>query len=117
MRSIADIQRIFAYGSPLSIALRSTPECVAAAEWIFHELDGVGRPEPHTAAYDQAFPGDQVVRIFYLPSATNRDLQQIMTNIRVKTGIQRLFAYNSRHAVLVRGTHAQVTQAEQMLQF
>ena len=83
------------------------------AEWLFNELDSpVAQPAmPH----EYRTPGttDDVVRVFYVITApTVQDFQEAATLVRTISDIRRVFTYNARNALVMRGTDAQIGLAE-----
>jgi hypothetical protein len=113
IRTIADIQQVAADNDRKSVTVHATAGQIAMAEWLFNELDSpVAQPAvPH----EYRTPGttDDVVRVFYLITApTVQDFQEVATLVRTITDIRRVFTYNARHALTVRGTDAQIALAE-----
>jgi hypothetical protein len=121
IRAIADILRLFTFSAPRAIALRGTSGQLALAEWLFDELDkpADGQPAaPGPAPYNYRPPdgNEDTVRVFYLPqTATVQGVQEIATRIRKAAEIRRIFSYNPRRALALRGTAAQIALAEQMV--
>jgi hypothetical protein len=113
IRTIADIKQISTDNDQKSVTIHATAPQIAMAEWLFNELDSpLAQPAvPHE--YRTPGTGDDVVRVFYLITApTVQDFQEIATLIRTITDIQRVFTYNARNALTVRGTDAQMALAE-----
>ena len=116
IRTITDIQRISTDIDQKSLTVHATAPQIAMAEWLFNELDTpVAQPSvPH----EYRIPGttDDVVRVFYvITAATVQDFQEIATLVRTISDIRRVFTYNGRHALVVRGTDAQIGLAEWLL--
>src|SRR5258708_27866030 len=116
VRSIRDTRRMFTYNGPKAVAMRGTVDQAALAEWLFSELDKV----VHDSAvheYRMSGTAENVVRVFYLPhSGTVQHFQEIATSIRTTTQIRRAFTYNAPRALTLRGTAAQIAQANQLIQ-
>jgi hypothetical protein len=113
IRTIADIQQISTDNDQKRVTLHATALQIAMAEWLFNELDSpIAQPAmPH----EYRIPGtsDDVVRVFYLITApTVQDFQEIATLVRTITDIRRVFTYNARTALMVRGTEAQIALAD-----
>jgi len=113
IRTIADIKQISTENDQKRVTVRATDPQIAMAEWLFNELDSpIAQPAvPH----EYRTPGttDDVVRVFYLITApTVQDFQEVATLVRTITDIRRVFTYNARHALTVRGTDAQIALAE-----
>jgi len=116
IRTMTDIQRVFAYAPRRAISLRGTSDQVAVAEWLFSRLDNpVDAQTAKPAAYE--FPGPtgavDAVRVFYfVHNETPQDLQRMINLIRTTTDIQRIFPYAARGAIALRGTSDQMALAE-----
>ena len=118
IRSIADVQRIFAYNARKAIALRGEAEPVRMAEWLVNELDKPSPLEPSPAAHEYRPPGStgDVVRVFYLAHAGSAQaLQKSAAAVRSATDIQRIFFYTQTKALAVRGTEDQVASAARQI--
>jgi len=123
IRSIGDIQRLFLCNERRAVALRGTAEQVALAAWLVGQLD---KPvNGQTATEDSAAPHeyrlangwDNLVRVFYLDSSQSaQDRQKVATQVRVTSGIMRLFVYNALGALAARGTDTQVAMAEKVIE-
>jgi hypothetical protein len=123
IRTIADIRRVFTYNEPRIFVTRGTSEQNVLAKWLVQQMDqpAVGQPGAMTGQsspiyeYQNSDDAANIVRIFYLRSPTVQDFQQNATDIRVKTGIRRVFTYNAPRAMAVRGTVDQVAMADRMV--
>lgn len=108
IRTIADIQQVSTDNDQKSVTVRASAGQIAMAEWLFNELDS---PSPETSVpHEYRTPGasDDVVRVFYVTTAaTVQDFQEVSTLVRTISEIRRVFTYNARHALVVRGTGAQ----------
>ncbi|HTB11608.1 MAG TPA: hypothetical protein VK752_08555 [Bryobacteraceae bacterium] len=119
VRTIGEIRQVFTYNTPRALIVRGTPDQVALADWMIHEL---GKPVTTEASQKYTYPdvyhdGENVVRVFYVRDvATVPAFQQLATQIRTATKIRRVFTYNESKALALRGTEAQLATAEQMLQ-
>jgi len=99
-----------------SLTVHATAPQIAMAEWLFNELDSpIAQPSvPHE--YRVAGSPDDVVRVFYVTTAaTVQDFQEASTLVRTITGIRRVFTYNERKALVIRGTGEQSGLAEWLL--
>lgn len=116
IRTIADIQQISTDNDQKRVTVRATGGQIAMAEWLFNELDS---PEVEPSIpHEYRAPGssDDVVRLFYLPpTPTVQDFQEEATLVRTISDIRRVFTYNARNALVVRGTEAQIGLAEWLL--
>jgi hypothetical protein len=114
VRSIADIRRAFTYTASRAFAVRGTADQVEAAEWVVHELDQPanvrGADSPEHRMIDPVIHADTSVRVFYVPYTTTvQEFQEVATLIRSIGDIRRVFTYNARRAMVVRGTPDQMT--------
>ena len=118
IRSLADMPRIFIYQPPKAIAMRGPADRVALAQWLVSELDKPPLEPVAPGAHHYELPAgsDNQVRVFYLnPASTGEQRQQIFTSVRTTAVVPRLFIYNSRAALAVRGTVGQVATVERLL--
>jgi hypothetical protein len=119
VRTIGEIRQVFTYNAPRALTVRGTPDQVALADWLIHEL---AKPAETAASQKYTYPdvyhdGENIVRVFYVRDApTIAALQQLATQIRTTAKIRRVFTYNESNAIALRGTEAQLALAEQMLQ-
>ncbi len=116
IRTMTDIRRLFPSAARRTIALRGTSEQIALAEWLFSRLDKPVDPQTaKPASYEFPVPGGEVdaVRVFYFPlEETPEDLQQFVNLVRTTTDVQRIFPYDARRAIALRGTPDQIALAE-----
>jgi hypothetical protein len=113
IRTIADTQQITTDNDQKRVTIHATAPQIAMAEWLFNELDSpIAQPAlPHE--YRPQGASDDVVRVFYLITApTTQDFQEISTLVRTISDIRRVFTYNARNALMVRGTEAQIALAD-----
>ena len=121
VRSIGEIRRLFVYTAREAIAVRGTRAQIDLAERLVNELDRPVDTLPSAGRREYTTPGpgfpDNVVRVFSLkPETTMQRLQEIALQVRVTTGVRRLFTYNAARAItLLKGTPSQVEQAYQMI--
>ena len=113
IRTIADTQQITTDNDQKRVTIHATAPQIAMAEWLFNELDSpIAQPAlPHE--YRPPGTSDDVVRVFYVITApTVQDFQEAATLVRTITDIRRVFTYNARNALMVRGTEAQIALAD-----
>src|ERR1041384_6326943 len=113
IRTITDIKQISTDNDQKSVAVHATAPQIAMAEWLFNELDSpIAQPAmPHE--YRTPGTSDDVVRVFYVITApTVQDFQEVSTLVRIITDTRRVFTYNGRNALVLRGTDAQAALAE-----
>lgn len=57
------------------------------------------------------------MRVFYLAgSQSAQDRQKVATQVRITSGIMRLYVYNALGALAARGTDTQVATAEKVIE-
>jgi hypothetical protein len=113
LRTITDIQQVSTDNEQKSVTVHATGGQIAMAEWLFNELDSpvVQITVPHE--YRTPNTNNDVVRVFYVTTAaTVQDFQALATLVRTISDIRRVFTYNGRQALVVRGTDAQIGLAE-----
>jgi hypothetical protein len=113
IRTITDIREISTDNDQKSVTVHATAPQIAMAEWLFNELDSpIAQPAlPHE--YRPPGAEDDVVRVFYVITApTVQDFQEAATLVRTITDTRRVFTYNARNALVMRGTGAQMSLAE-----
>jgi type II secretory pathway component GspD/PulD (secretin) len=115
IRSIAEIRRTIAENTPRALIVRGTSAQIAIAAWLVSDLDQA-QPAP-AALHEYHVAGDDTIRVFYLPATTTvQDFQATANRVRTSAKIRQAVATNAKRAFTVRGTSAQIAQAEQMLQ-
>jgi hypothetical protein len=115
IRTATDIQRLFPLEAHRAIVARGTPEKIAAADWMVHQLlpsEGEA-PTTDSPAYpmEAVGPGgsNEVIQVFRMdPKTTNSDLTAMVTAIRTIADLQRLFPLWSGKAVIARGAAERV---------
>jgi type II secretory pathway component GspD/PulD (secretin) len=116
IRTIADIQQINADQAQKSVTVHATPGQIAMAEWLFNELDSPAAQPSVPHEYRAPGNTDDLVRVFYVTTAASvQDFQEASTLVRTITGIRRVFTYNQRKALVIRGTGEQSGLAEWLL--
>lgn len=119
IRTVADIQRLFPLEGWKTLVARSTPEQIAAADWMVRQLsppDG-DAPSADSPPYPMApfrpEAASEVIRIFRLaPDSTVADLTSRVTAIRTVADIQRLFPFASGKAMVLRASPEKAAVAE-----
>jgi len=116
IRTITDIQQLSADQAQKSVTVHASPGQIAMAEWLFNELDSPAAEPSVPHEYRATGSPEDVVRVFYVTTAaTVQDFQEASTLVRTITGIRRVFTYNERKALVIRGTGAQSGLAEWLL--
>ena len=116
IRTIADIKQVSADNDQKSVTVHTSAGQIAMAEWLFNELDSPAAQPSVPHEYRAPGSTDDVVRVFYVTTApTVQDFQMISTLVRTISGIVRVFTYNGRNALVIRGTDVQMGLAEWLL--
>ena len=116
VRTVTEIRRAFTYNAAEAVAMRGSADQIAVAEFLFAHLN---KPAGGFVAPAREFrmtgEPEGVVRLFALGSPTVEALQQRAKDIRTATGIRRAFTFNKHRALALRGTPAQIAEAERLL--
>jgi hypothetical protein len=94
--------------------MRADDDQIALVNWLVKLLDGPGRQG--TQEFKVGGSGNQVAQVAYLNAATPQSLLDIVNEIRSQTKMQRVFPFNPRKAVALRGTADQLARAQQVIQ-
>src|ERR1035441_6001505 len=96
IRTVADLQRLFPFESGKAVIMRGSPDRVAVAEWLIHEL---AKPSDPQATHQTTMPGvtDGVVRLFYVgQQSSTAALTALIGQIRA-TADRKSTRLNSSH--------------------
>ncbi|HUE03319.1 MAG TPA: hypothetical protein VMR62_27400 [Bryobacteraceae bacterium] len=111
LRSVADIGRLFVYNALKAVVVRDTDRKVSLAAWIMDQLnqpENAPAPEPHEFRISE----NDVARVFELANSPNpQAMQEITTLIRAVADMQRIFVYNARKSLVLRGPADRVSLA------
>lgn len=103
VRSVSDMRRVFVYNRLKAVAVRDTAAKVSLAAWMIDQLnqpENTPAPEPH----EFKISDHDVARAFELANPPNpQALQEITTLIRAVADMQRMFIYNARKTITLRG--------------
>jgi hypothetical protein len=113
VRTMSDVPQIWADAEQKTLSVRGTTSQVAIAEFLFTEFDRQAVPDSATQEFRVSGGADDVVRLFFLPNTAKvQDAQEIATTVRTVAEIRRVFTFNSRKAMAVRGTADQIAATE-----
>lgn len=116
IRTITEIREISTDNDQKSVTVHATAPQIAMAEWLFNELDSPAAQPSVPHEYRAPGSTDDVVRVFYVTTApTVQDFQEVSTLVRTISDSRRVFTYNERKALVLRGTGAQADLAEWLL--
>jgi hypothetical protein len=112
IRTVADLQRVFPFGSGKALIARGSPAQMAVAEWLVHEL---AKPAGASTVHQTTMPGliDGVVRLFYV--GQQMDVTPLVTQLRSEVGIIRIFPFGNPSAVVLRGRPDQMSSVEALV--
>jgi hypothetical protein len=113
-RSIADIQRCFPFYSRRVLVMRGNDDQMALASWLLKQFDGPAGQG--TKEFKMGGAGGQIVQVAYLSAGTAESLDQTVSEIRTETKMTSAFDFRTLKAVVMRGTAAQLAQAQQVIQ-
>jgi hypothetical protein len=119
VRAIAEV-KLWADAEARTMKIEGSPEQIAAAEWVFLELDRpAGAPAPDSArVYKMPDPKNEGhIRVFALAQTLSvQNVQELATAVRAIAEVRRLFTYSEPRIIVVRGTEEQVAAADWLLQ-
>jgi hypothetical protein len=112
VRTTADIQRLFPMVSGMAIIGSGSPDKMAVAEWLVHELD---KAPDAQAVHEITMPGilDGVVRLFY--TGGQADVAPLAAEIRTTLGVQRVFPITTRSAIVLRARPDQIPAVQSLI--
>lgn len=117
LRTITDTRRLFMLSGKHLIFQRGTKEQAAMSEWLMKQLTQELPKKTAQMSEDQAAPGKEVIRVFYLPASTpTKTMNETMTSVLKTAGIRRVFGYSNARVVAVRATPAQMAAAVPLIQ-
>jgi hypothetical protein len=113
LRATGDIRQVSIDDTTRTVTVAGTVTQIAIADWLVRQMDlPVTAQFSGVHEYRPPAGKDDVIRVFYLTHAsTPQELQEIVTTVRSVADIPRVFIYNARKAVAVRGTNQQITLA------
>jgi hypothetical protein len=115
IRTTADLQRLFPFAAGKAIIGCGTPDKIAVAGWLVHEL---AKPADASSVHQTTMPGllDGVVRLFYVGQQNSPiDVTPLATELRTALGIQRIFPFTQPSAVVLRARPDQMPAAEALV--
>jgi hypothetical protein len=113
VRTIADIREVRVDDAQKTLTLKSGPDQIKLAEWMFAQLDAPATASAAKHEFRMPGDGENVVRLMYLRTpASTQEFQEVVTAIRTVADIRRVFTYNAPMAMVMRGTDHQIALAE-----
>jgi hypothetical protein len=111
LRTVADIQKIFAITTPKIVTLRGSASQMALAEFLLAELDqpALARQNAFVHEFRKTAGINDIVVVYGLTHTnSSQSLQEIITNVRVVLDIQRIFQVTAPKLLAARGSESQV---------
>jgi hypothetical protein len=109
LRVILDVQHIYMVTTPRLLIMCGNATMIQEAEWLLPKLD---TPAP-VAGTDLQIGQDDLVRVFYLPPAT--DLGSLSKQVRQATKLRKVFQRSAPPALIVRSSSGQMAAAAQLI--
>ena len=114
LRTVANIQRLTVDSTAATVTVDGTPDEIATAGWIIHQLDRPASadpslPSPGTNSEQYVIPGkrDDVIQVFHLNHVapkTPQAIQEILTVLRTVGDIQKIYNDTGLSDLVVHGT-------------
>jgi hypothetical protein len=119
IRAIANVSQISLNAQAKTLTVRGTASQMSLSEWLFRSLDRAAGSAPAGAKLEYTVSGssDELVRVLFLThSTTPQDVQEIINAVRSVVEVQRMIASEVPGPLVMRGTVAQVSTAEWLVQ-
>jgi hypothetical protein len=123
LRTVADIQKIYQTTASKLLIFRSDPNHIAAADFLITQLDQV--PSPRTSPILHTFhmtlsaggreQSDTLIVYGLANTQENRDLQEILTDLRTVLTIQKIYQYSSTKFLAIRADANRIQMAEWLI--
>lgn len=113
LRTVANIQNLSIDSAAATITVTATPDDLATAGWIIHQLDQA--VPANSAQYVMPGKSDDVMRVFHLNHIspdTPQQIQEILTVLRTVGDIQKVFNDTALSDLVIRGTANQLALAD-----
>lgn len=121
LRTVADVQKIFAVNLNRAMVFRGKDWEVAFDDWIVDQLDRPIPQKPDTTPLEFTIGGPDTIqghaaRINHLATLTTpRQMQETLTLLRTVAYVQKVFSLGSRHAFVMRWDDATMALAEWLI--
>jgi hypothetical protein len=114
VRTLVGVRRLYPRPGGGALAARGTIEEIEMAEWLIDRLDGPADEVPAANAELAVRGSGEILRLLYLPGATRDSLVQLAGRIQARTGVGRMFVYQARGVLGLRGSVEDVLAAERL---
>jgi hypothetical protein len=117
LRTVADVQKVFAYSALNALAVRAPAGQMALAKWMIQAMDkDAGVREANGSQFLIEGVRDPIVRVYYLANAaTIDDMNRMLTAVRTTGGIMKTFTLTANRTIFIRGASEQMAKAESIL--
>ena len=118
VRVTTNARWMFTYNAARAVATRGNEEGLAAAAWLFNELDQPVNASQDSGPHEYRLPSasDDVIGIFRLASPVSAQrLDDLSKRIRPMTRSRIAMPYPANNAIVVRATAGQIALAEQLI--
>jgi len=129
VRTVADVHKIFCYDPASVVAFRGSADSVELAEWLIRKLDLPSSAQAVEASGQESGANlyrltarqrdgsEDLVRVFYLnPGVSPPGIQEMITAMRKRASIQRVFSHTTPPAIAARGNAAQLAEAQRIIE-
>jgi hypothetical protein len=122
---VADVHKIFCYDPASVVAFRGSADSVELAEWLIRKLDLPSGAQVvkesganlYRLTARQRDGSEDLVRVFYLnPGVSPPGIQEMITAMRKRASIQRVFSHTTPPAIAARGNAAQLAEAQRIIE-
>jgi hypothetical protein len=112
LRTVGGLQQISVDNQARTLTVNGTSQQIDLANWLVHsfDIDPQGA-EPSSPEYTVPDGSDDVVRVFYVPGLTQRNMQEIINTVRTISDITRMYQIPSISTFCARGTASQIALA------
>jgi len=121
LRTVADVQKIFAFNPNRAMVMRGPAWQLAFSDWIMDQLNvgGAGNLASSVRAFRVGgpYPSQTEARTFILGSMTTQlQVQELLTTLRIVGEIQKIFSYTATRALVLRAAGSDLERAEWIVQ-
>jgi hypothetical protein len=118
LRTVLDVQKVFSFTPLPALVLRSSPQIVAASEWMIRSLDLPADAKTATQEFTASptMPGGSSLQVLYPANLKGPALMQTLTALRSDVGIRKAFLKTTPATLVMRGSADEITKADQLIQ-
>jgi len=114
LRTVLGAPRVTANEEQRTLTLQGSADQIGLAEWLLSELDQPPIEGPaDSAPHEYRLSGtSEIVRVFYLRTASPQTAQELINVIRALANLNRIMPSNVRRAIVARGNADQIGLTE-----